>query len=335
MKRFLILIVVMFLALSASVMAEQSTLIDFAKLAADDTSTTPAQNKATEIDFSNQAGASFTEVDKAAMKSSLAIDNWDVTLASSSRTVARDSDSMTKAATVRQGASKFAGDVVMGIRVRFPTEPFNSYAIIKPPFEIPVYNVGNVNAFDGNGVVKNVGTLKSLSVDIMGLNFPERFGVILADSNNDTREIDLGALNFDGWRTLTWENPSYITDVRNRVLYKAPLYPNLTPYVRLVGFVVYRDAEQVGGDFISYIKDVNIVYDLATLNLQSDVDNEALWGILGKREAARQRAEVQRLGNIQVLRYLETQKMAKPADQSQGAQGGAAATPPAGSTTKP
>ncbi len=332
MKRFLILIVVTFLALSVSVMAEQSTLIDFAKLAADDTSTTPAQNKATEIDFSNQAGASFTEVDKAAMKSSLAIDNWDVSLASSSRNVIRDSDSVTKSASVRQGASKFAGDTVMGVRIHFPTEPFNSYAIIKPPFEIPVYNAGNANAFDGNGVVKNVGTLKSLSVNVMGLNYPERFGVILTNENNDTREIDLGALNFDGWRTLTWENPAYITDVRNRALYSAPLYPHLTPYVRLVGFVIYRDAEQIGGDFISYIKDVSIVYDLATLNLQSDVDNEALWGILGQREQARQRAELQRLGNIQVLRYLEMQKMAKPADQTQG---GAAGTTGTGGTTKP
>jgi hypothetical protein len=337
MKRFLILFVVTFMALSVSVMAEQSTLIDFSKLTADYTSSTPPQNTATMIDFSNQAGASFTQVDKAAMRTSLAISNWDIELASSSRNVMNLTESLVKPATVRQGAANYAGDTVMGIRVHFPTEPYNSWAMIKPPFDIPAYsdkttvdNNGNLTVpqdqvgvgdkFDGFGVVKNVGSLKSLSVSVMGLNYPERLGVILSDENNDQQEIDLGPLNFDGWRTLTWENPNYIADVRNRALRVQPLYPNLTPYRKLVGFIIYRDGSQIGGDFISYLKDVNIVYDLATLNLQTDINNEQVWGILQQREQARRQAELQKLGNIQVLRYLEQQKMAKPA--APGSQGG-------------
>ena len=34
-----------------------------------------------------------------------------------------------------------------------------------------------------------------------------------------------GYLEFDGWRTLTWNNPNYVADVRNRELRKFPLYP--------------------------------------------------------------------------------------------------------------
>ncbi len=332
MKRFLVLFAVAFTVLSFSVMAEQSKLIDFSQLVANYPNNNPQQNDATMIDFSNQAGASFTQADKAAMKTSLAIDNWVVTLASSSRNVINQSESMVKPAQVRQGAAQFAGDTVMGIRVHFPTEPYNSWAMITPPFDIPAYmdkttvdNNGNLtvpaadkglgNKFDGYGVVKNVGTLKSLSVDVMGLNYPESLSVVLTDQNNDQQEVFLGNLTFDGWRTLTWNNPNYVSEVRNRQLRQYPLYPNLTPYRKLTGFLVYRDAAQIGGDFISYIKDVNITYDKAVLNLQSDINNEQVWGILQQREQSRRDAEFRRLGSIQVLRYLEKLKMDNPAAQ--------------------
>jgi hypothetical protein len=41
----------------------------------------------------------------------------------------------------------------------------------------------------------------------------------------------------------------------------------------------------------------------------SDIDNEALWGILEQREEARRTAEWRRLGEVQVLRALEAQKL--------------------------
>jgi len=45
-----------------------------------------------------------------------------------------------------------------------------------------------------------------------------------------------------------------------------------------------------------------------------DINDEAIWGILQQRNEARRLAEMKRLGNIQVLRFLEQQKMdaAKP-----------------------
>lgn len=335
MKRILVLMVVAFVTVTVSVMADQSTLIDFSQLTADYPQQSPTQNSATMIDFSNVAGASFTQADKAAMRTSLAISNWDVQLASSSQNVENDTMSMVQPAPVRQGASQFAGQTVLGVRVHFPTEPFNSWAMIKPPFEIPAYSdkttidqSGNLvvpadqkgigDKFDNFGIVKNVGTLKSLSVDIYGLNFPESFSVILQDQNNQQQEVFLGNLQFDGWRKLTWNNPNYISQVRDRTLRQSPLYPNLAPYRKLIGFLFYRDADQVGGDFISYIKDIQITYDKAILETQSDINNEQVWGILEKREQQRREAELRNLGNIQVLRYLEEQKMDHSSSQQNG-----------------
>ncbi len=323
MKRFVILLSSLLFGVSLSVFADVSTLIDFSKLVAD---TPDGQNAATLIDFSNKAGASFTAAEKAQMKTSLALQNWSVQLNSSARTIANEALSYTKPAQVNSNAREFGGQTVLGIRVHFPDDPYNAYAEVLPPFDIPAYAQKTtlqpdgtlkldtadtaLSKFNGYGVVKNVGTLKSLTVWVYGSNDPNGFGVVLQNQNHEDQTIFLKGLDFDGWQALTWDNPNYISDVRNRALVRLPLYPQSTPYIKLMGLIIYKDGQQPGGDIITYVHDISIVYDKAVLNPIRDINDEAVWGILQKREQARQNAEAQRLGNLQVLRYLEQQKMA-------------------------
>ena len=328
MKRFGIILGILLLAVSFSISAEVSVLIDFSTLTAD---LEDGNNEATLVDFSEMAGVGFTEEEMALMRTSLAIENWDVRLAPSSRTVRNQSRSYTREAPVREDASRFAGETVMGIRVHFPQGPFNSYAIVQPPFEIPAYmrqtelqadgtlvedpEDREGTKFDNYGVVKNVGVLKSVAVNVYGSNFPHGLGMILEDHEGNEQTIFLGYMNFSGWRTLGWNNPNYISEVRHRELRRFPLYPHETPNRKLKGFVIYRDAAQPGGDVITYIKDVTMTYDLAVIPHEIDIDNEALWGILDERESARRTAEWARLGEIQILRALEQQKIHRPDDQ--------------------
>jgi hypothetical protein len=290
-----------------TISAEESVLIDFASLTAD---TETGENEATMVDFSDKAGTSFSEEEKERMKTSLAIDNWDVKLSSSSRTVANQRYSLTREAPVKDTARRYAGETIMGIRVHFPLESYNSYAVVKPPFEIPAYYTPEEpDKFNSYGVLKNVGVIKSISMNVLGKNYPHRIGLILKDQNNMEQTIILNNLEFDGWKTLTWNNPNYIEEVRNREIVKFPLYPKTAPNFKLIGILVFRDAMHEGGDFVTYVKDISMVYDLAVLSLESDVNDEEIWGILEQREESRRTAEFERLGNIQVLRYLEAQKM--------------------------
>jgi hypothetical protein len=64
-----------------------------------------------------------------------------------------------------------------------------------------------------------------LAVNVKGLNFPHGLSVILKDHNGNEKLMFMGYLNFDGWRELRWDNPQYISDVRNRELRIDPLYP--------------------------------------------------------------------------------------------------------------
>ena len=341
MRRSLILFVVVTMCFTVPVFAEQQTLINFSELVADYPADAPVNDRDTLLDFSDQASTVFTEEEKTQMKTSLAIEQWEVDLASSSTFTETLRNSEVRQAFVREEANQFAGEAVMGVRVFFPEAPYNGWALVKPPFEIPAYadptevqddgtlatpqdQQGTGDKYLNKGVVKNVGTLKSLSMNVHGLNFPHGVSVILQDQNNETHEIFLGNLNFEGWRRLEWENPNYITEVRDRELQTFPLYPNLQPMRKLIGIRIYRDGEMEGGDFIGYFKDITLTYDLATLDLQGDINNEQVWGILQEREAARRRAELRRLGNTQILRYLERLKQDQSEAEAEAEGGGEA-----------
>jgi hypothetical protein len=336
MKRMLILVIISMLA--GPLFAEEATLIDFSLLTADirvplgenDTGDKPNQNRQTLMDFSQVAGGSFTSQQKAVMKTSLAIENWEVVLASSARHVTNITYSYTKEAPSKQFGT------VMGLRVHFPTEPHNSWAIVKPPFDIPAFEPsadiaddGTITAKEGNdgitsrsrfesqeegqpayGLVKNVGVIKSVAVNVYGLNFPHGLSTILLDSLGTEKTVFMGYLQFDGWGELIWNNPAYIQEVRNRDIRLYPLYPANTPFIKFNGFLVQRDAAKVGGDFVTYFKDVRIIYDRAMLDTERDIDDEALWNIILDRETARKTWEMERFGQNQVLRYLELQKQA-------------------------
>ena len=214
MKRIFILVAIALLTVGV-VSAEEAVLIDFGKLAAyiiPDQDNVPTQNRATMMDYSTVAGGSFTAEQRSVMKTSLAITNWDIVLASSSRTVINQSQSYTQEAPSKQWGT------VMGVRIHFPVEPFNSWARIKPPFEIPAYEAaaevdddGNIEYAEGNdgvtqpsrfengfGVVKNVGTIKSVAVNAYGLNFPHGLSAVFIDSRGDEQVMFMGYLNFDG-----------------------------------------------------------------------------------------------------------------------------------------
>jgi len=333
MKRLCILIGVALLLISVSAVAEKSILIDFSMLIKDATlgdNEEATENGDTLIDFASVAGSTFDEETKAKMKTSLSLDNWEVILASSARTVQNQANSMTKDSVTSESAKPFEGEEmankhVMGIRVHFPMPSYNSYAIIQPPFEIPAYAVktelqgeklveveGDLGTkFDGKGVVRNVGVLKSVEITVFGSNFPNGFGVILKDQNGKEQQIFMDYLQFDGWRKLVWNNPNYITEVRNREVKKYPLYPKSEPFRKLAGMIIYRDSMQEGGDIIVYVKDIKITYDKAILEPVRDINHEAIWGILSARQDARRRAELRRVGNKQVERYLEGLKMHK------------------------
>lgn len=326
------LVAMAFFMLSA-VVAEEAIVIDFALLNADIVANKEGnmtQNRRTVMDFGAVAGASYTDDQKALMRTSLAIGEWEVVLNSSSKNPSTVSLSKTSEAQVSGEAKNFAGQKLMGVRINFPEWMNNASAEVRPGFLIPAYEAmasvddnGNVQEptaeekasgksrfEDGYGIVKNVGVLKSIAVNTYGMNFPHGLYVLIRNEHNEVKRYFMGYLLFDGWREMIWTNPSYITQVKSREVRLYPAYPTALPFVAFDGFSVTRDGSHDGGDFVGYFKDVKVIYDKAVLNTTRDFADEDIWGIQTKRDAERKQIEVRRFGHIQVFRYLEKEKMA-------------------------
>jgi hypothetical protein len=311
MKSLLVLMIsIALLCSAASVFAQQKdvtggpqVLLDFANL------------EKTDVDFSKYPGAMAEGFGD--LKVDMKIENWAVQLASSSAAPKNRILSYCKPVFSKKMESN-----VLGTRVHFPTAPFNSWAKIVPPFEIPFYEdaegeKGEGSKFINKGVLRNVGTIKSISVRVTGRNYPHGLSISVKDEQDTVQEMFLGHLDFDGWRTLTWQNPNYITDVKQRDLIKKPLYPETMPSIKFDSFTVYRNGSQIGGDFVLYLKDVMMVYDLAILETERDINDEEIWGILQMRKDAKRAAEVRRLGLLQLLRKQEAIKMQHAVTSSQ------------------
>ena len=354
MKRALLFFLV-FLCITAGLFAEERTLIDFSKIGDPNVDNPDNQitivgnthHRRTLIDFSSSATSmDLSPESQKEMQISLALDAWEIVLASSSQTVTNMRQSETKSVTSIEYGQ------VLGARIHFPDAPFNSWAIIMPPFEIPAYATPTLidladerpvelkleelnqlneqnpdvetpddegyedlnSKFNGFGVLKNVDVIKSLSVYVYGTNYPHGLAVRIKNEDGEEKDLFLGHLNFDGWKTLTWTNPNYIDDVRDRTFRTQPLYPYATPYIKLIGLIIYRDGDNIGGDFVVYFRGISVIYDKAILTFIRDINDEVAWGILGEREEARKSAEQARVGDIQLLRYLEQRKMHRDED---------------------
>ncbi len=314
MKRWNLIFAIFLIFLFATpVLAERNVLIDFNNLAN------------TELDIVKIAGPNVfqsvkTEEERKNLLISLEPKNWEVILSPSSRTIENISLSFVK--TVKVDRGQYAGQTVLGARIHFPKEKYNSWAKIIPPYEIPSYEPADANDTIGNkyigkGVLRNVGAIKNLMVTVRGLNFPHSLTVRLKNQNDELIDFFVGYLDFTGFITITIDNPNYIADVRKRMLKKYPLYPVEEPYVKLDSFIVYRHGDQIGGDFLIYIKSVEMIYDLAILKMEQEIDDEAVWHILSDRREAKKRAEAARVGIIQLLRWEEQQKMATESSSDQ------------------
>ena len=335
MKRSFVLVAMAFLLIGSFAFGEKAVLIDFSNLEPDiiaDENGKPTVNSRTVMDFSKISSIPFDDTQKALMRTSLVLTDWEVQLNSSARIVANMQRSVVKSAPVISGP--FEGKNVMGVRVVFPTAPVNANARIKPPFDIPAFEPmadidengqvvegsqkSNTYRFrkngedpNGYGVLDNVGTLKSVSLTTYGYNYPHAVYVLLKDNDGVERRHYMGTLNFDGWKNLIWNNPDYVTDIRNREIKIYPLYPRGLPYAKLSGLLITRDAAHDGGDFVAYFKQIDVIYDKAVAQTERDIADEDLWGIVTEKETYRQTIEMRRFGAQQVNRFIEKSNLAQ------------------------
>lgn len=217
------------------------------------------------------------------------IDNWVVTLNSSSQTVKNKDKSTTKNAP-----SKKYGNV-LGVRLKFnPWENAFWGTVSFPYFLSPTYLDGKfITADDNNkdnglavGLLVNVGQIRNVKSWINGLNYNNTYGIRVVNEFEQMFEFGMGSTFFEGWRRLTWQNDNYIIDPKEWNPIKTPLYPLSIPYIKFDSLAFYKSAGNTEANFIGYVKDVTVDYDFAMVQEERDIDDEAVWHIIADRAIA-------------------------------------------------
>lgn len=236
------------------------------------------------------------------------LSNWQVVIQSSGLRVPHILNS-----SVKKVMSQEHKQTVLGARIQFPQTRQNDRALIQPQFEFHAFNKkGNFTNLS-NGIVANVGLIKEISVWVKGRNYPFDFAMRLQSEKNVMEEYFFGNLLFDNWRLLTWKNPNYVDAVKDRVLVRKPLYPKEIPYFRFKSFVLYRQMDQIGGDFVLYIKNASIVYEKFAETLKdSDINDEDEWKIMQKRANDMMEREQNRLADKADIYRTEQNRLKKP-----------------------
>ncbi|MGL4563353.1 MAG: flagellar filament outer layer protein FlaA [Brevinema sp.] len=214
------------------------------------------------------------------------IDNWRITLNSSSTTVKNQKNSVPKNAPSKQYGN------VLGVRLQFHPWENSFWAKISFPYFLsPTYLNGKfISLDDANqnnglavGVIANVGQIKNVKSWVYGLNYDYTYGVRILNSVNQLLEFGMGSMLHEGWRRLEWINPYYVEDPKLWDYKKSPLYPLSIPYIKFDSIAFYKKEGIRDPNFIGYVKDITIDYDFAVVAEERDIDDEAIWQILSKK----------------------------------------------------
>ncbi|MGL5956580.1 MAG: flagellar filament outer layer protein FlaA [Brevinema sp.] len=210
------------------------------------------------------------------------LDNWLVSLTNSSgeNPISRR-DSYSKRITSEEQGT------VLGVRVKFPDWPYAGEASIKPKFPLLPFTADGNYANINNGVVTNVGGIKSVSMWANGRNFPFTVGLRAADINGKITEFGLGSLFYVGWRKLVYNNPFFSDRPVNNIRPNTRIYPSEIPLLRFEHIAVYKPHNQAGNDFVGYFGGINIEYTPYLTEMPTDIDDEANWGIIREEQERR------------------------------------------------
>ena len=289
-KNIILILVLMFVfVLSASVFAVEKTLIDFDKyekrLISDGLypNTQPAsmQNR-NSLERDRVTGVPIYKVSV----SDMLVRRWLVELNSSASSVASKRYSYCRLVKTK-GVYGGKPRNVLGARIHFHNMPYNAWAKIKPPFEIVAFSQDGKFVNVENGIIDNTGQLYQIVIEVNGRNYNNSISVRMKNSLDEYKDYFMGYLYFAGWKRLIWKNPNYIENVDLRQIFRLPLYPRSIPYKKFVCFIVMRQGDQIGGDFITYIAFTKVSYDKAVILEEMDIDDEQVWKIITQQQQSR------------------------------------------------
>ncbi|MBN2441576.1 MAG: hypothetical protein JXJ04_09515 [Spirochaetales bacterium] len=127
-----------------------------------------------------------------------------------------------------------------------------------------------VNKIDGYGLIRNIGALKSITIIARSNEDDEKISIILADEEEQDTLFFIEGFRENQWRSLVYNNPDYIRDVRNLNSREFSPGVSILPHLLFKGLVIYKPEKNKDQKVILLVQSIALNYDKAYL----DYDNK-------------------------------------------------------------
>ncbi|MDR2536108.1 MAG: flagellar filament outer layer protein FlaA [Treponema sp.] len=149
-------------------------------------------------------------------------------------------------------------DHVLGVRVDFLHRGHTSFSLY-PRRPIPIE-----------------GITKTISVWVAGRNYNHTLKILIQDFFGRQFELEVGKLNFQGWKKLTVAIPPQPAIGKSGIVQRDYHYNNQLG-IKVVGFKVDCDPSETSGTYYLYLDDLRAVTDLFAENNRDPDDMADAW----------------------------------------------------------
>lgn len=147
---------------------------------------------------------------------------------------------------------------------------------------VPTFSTKFANADTSCGRIANVGEIKSVKIKCWNFGYNNTIYLNFRRSNGEIYRCKMGDLDAHkkGPVELIYENPNYIEDPKYKKYDDMPLYPNEASDLYLESVEIHSNLKSPcdGYNFIG-IGDIDIIYDQARLDTETDMDFDELFKI--------------------------------------------------------
>ncbi|MDR1231930.1 MAG: flagellar filament outer layer protein FlaA [Spirochaetaceae bacterium] len=120
------------------------------------------------------------------------------------------------------------------------------------------------------------GIAKTVSVWVAGRNYNHTLVLLIQDFYGRNFELEMGKLNFQGWKKLTVAVPPQPDHGRQGIVQRNLHYPDYSG-IRIAGFRVDVDPMEAYGTYFLYLDDLRAQTDLFAENTREPDDPEDSW----------------------------------------------------------
>jgi hypothetical protein len=120
------------------------------------------------------------------------------------------------------------------------------------------------------------GITKTISMWVAGRNYNHKLVILIQDFFGRTFELNMGKLNFQGWKKLTVAVPPQNQDGRTGIVQRNYHYNNQLG-IKIVGFRIDCDPTETTGTYYVYFDDLRAVTDLFSENSRDPDDMADAW----------------------------------------------------------